>query len=218
MRLVMLSMFLLLVSVLHVAHAGSIEIDFETPALVGIDWLAADSYTDPSSGVVFVAEISQIGPVVNAATTACVDPPDRDQKLGMGTESGGLGRSGGTMFVYFPEPLLPPVQISVDIQSAMDSAWAVTLFHPVGVEAGEGTVYLTENDGNCGYPGGWRSVRTATVTADVPVAWAAIGPASGMGSGFVFVIDDMVIESPTLDESVSNETVPWSAIKARYVR
>lgn len=213
-----LPMLLFFICVPVATLAGTISIDFEMPVLVDIDWLATDTYTDPASGVVFVAYSGKIGPVVNSATSACVDPPDRDQKLGTAASGDHPGGAGEAIFVYFPAPLQPPVRINVDVQSGWNSDWAITLFHPVGVEAGQGTRRLSTSGGNCGYPGGWRSMGTLTVTSEVPVAWAVIGPAPHAASSFVFVIDDMVIESPTLDTSVRNETVPWSAIKARYVR
>jgi len=196
------------------AFAGTVEIDFETPKLIGIDWLAADSYLDPSSGVVFVGD-RVIGPVVNAETSACVEPANRDQKLGTGLQDQ-VGRAADTIYVYFPQPLLPPVSISFELQSALNTSWRIDLFHPVGETAGSGTGYLSINGGTCGYPGGPRSRGTVLATSDVPVGWAVIGAADMEMTNFVFVIDNMIIESPSVGVGVNTEATTWSAMKASF--
>ena len=62
------------------------QIDFENPPLNGSPRQVINPYVDPSSGVIFTAELNYagngvVGLVKNSHTSACVDPKNDDQKL-----------------------------------------------------------------------------------------------------------------------------------------
>lgn len=172
-------------------------VDFESPDLGAQSGLIIDPYVDADSGVTFNADPLPVGSGVvevikNNATSVCVEPASDDQVLGTrwpGPPNFGTFPIRGT----FDEPLQPPVEVSVDVQTLRGSTARLRLFDASGVLLSTGSATATDDLGTCGNPGDARSAVTVEASADVAVAYAVID--LGPSWGTVFVIDDFTFEA-----------------------
>jgi catechol 2,3-dioxygenase-like lactoylglutathione lyase family enzyme len=172
------------------AHA--VTIDFESPPLGGLARMVVDPYIVP--GVTFVAAPGgEVGIVRNDATSACVDPPDADQKLGTAPAgSGAIGLSTYTIRANFSPYLAGAVQVAAEFQALAGSTLSVLLYNNYGYLVASKTETALPGDGTCGYPGNPRARKTVTAIGNGTVAYALfdVEPNSN-----VFVIDDVFYSS-----------------------
>jgi hypothetical protein len=170
------------------------SVDFESPPLGA----AEEEFRDPLSvgEVTFTTESggfddAAVGAVKNRSTSACVDPPDENQKLGTGrTSLGGVGRAAFLIRADFSPALRPgagAVSISVEFQSGAGAELRLRLFDAAGTEVGGATAAAAPPNGTCGFPGDPRARMVLTAESTSEVAFVIMDEASG---GRVFVIDD----------------------------
>ena len=178
---------------------GTELIDFETPFLGDDDQQVISPYVDEATKVTFSAlprrgRNGVVGLVRNSATTACVEPPDSNQKLGTSQEpreKAQIGRSGFPISVTFPGPLAPPVRVSVEFQTGAEVPIHLKLFDSSGSEVASVSGIALPANGTCGLPGPQRARTTISATSQEPVTTVVMdveGP-------FVYVIDDFEFSS-----------------------
>ena len=170
------------------------RIDFEALPLGQEARRAVNPYVDEATGVQFTAERGSwgdevVGLVKNRATSACVDPPDENQKLGTGRGAPGeegVGLAGFAIRATFPAPLAPPATVSAEFQVGVDTVIRIRLFEPGGKEVAFVEDKAGPGQGTCGFPGDERARMTLSVTAKEPVAYAILE----QGEASVLVIDN----------------------------
>jgi len=196
------------------------HLDFETPGL-GLSLRAIhDPYTGP--GVVFdvvpdIASDAVVGLVKNHATSACVNPPDLNQKLGTGRlaygPDGDIGQSGYPIRARFDPPLnagAGEVFVEVQFQVLRSTSVIVTLLDDSGQVIG-GNERIADSAGStCGNPGNLRSRVTLRATTLGPVRFVRMETSP---SNRVFVVDDFSFGSVT----TAIEPATWSRIKNFYL-
>ncbi|MBK8798007.1 MAG: DUF1565 domain-containing protein [Anaerolineales bacterium] len=169
-------------------------ITFETPTLGGDSSRVIDPYVDSATGVVFQREGNPgvnyvVGLVKNSGTSACVDPADANQKLGIGIDNGAVGFASTEVRATFPTLLNPPVTVSVLFQTGAGQPLRIRLFGATGNEVASNTETSGPANGTCGMPGDPRARTAVTVISAQPVAYAVIDMAAATVSR-VFVLDD----------------------------
>ncbi|MFK7844439.1 MAG: LamG domain-containing protein [Rhodothermales bacterium] len=189
-------------------NAGDMQIDdatkinFETPALGSDARLTLDPYIDEASGIEFTAVTDfggvdgVVGLVKNLSTSACVDPPDGNQKLGTapGARPGFIGLSAFPIKATFPQVIHPPVRVTVSFQSIAGSTVRVTMFDDAGNEVARTEKEIAPSGGTCGFPGDPTGREMLAVSSNRSVAYVIMENASNSDSGgFVTVIDDFTI-------------------------
>jgi subtilisin family serine protease len=179
---------------------AALAIDFETPKL---DEFTSRLVINPfiAGGVTFRAESPDVsdevvGIVRNGATSACVEPPSLDQKLGTGRTSaadGGIGLHGMPIKASFNSTiaLLGESRLSVraEFQALAGTTVRLRLFNAKGFEVGAATAATGPPQGTCGYHGGQRGRATLTVLSPKQqiISHAILDTVEG---GRVFVIDN----------------------------
>ena len=192
-------------------------LDFETPALGEARRAIHDPYTGP--GVAFDVAPNAVGDAVvglvqNHASSACVNPPDLNQKLGTGRlaygTDGDIGHSGYPIRARFDPPLdatTGEIFVEVQFQVLASTTVIVTLFDDGGREVGGGERVADSDGSTCGNPGNSRSRVTLRATAPGPVRFVRMETSP---SNRVFVVDDFRFGSLV-------ETATWSRIKSFYL-
>lgn len=200
--------------------AGEIlQLDFETPALGDAQRAIQDPYR--SRGVAFdvapeAVEDAVVGLVQNHATSACVNPPDLNQKLGTGRlaygPDGDIGRSGYPIQARF-DPLLQPIEgelfVEVQFQVLSSTTVMLTLLNDDGQVVGSGERLADAAGSTCGNPGNLRSRVILRVNAASSVRFARMHVEP---SNRVFVVDDF-----RFGQIATIETTTWSRIKSFYL-
>ncbi len=187
-------------------------INFETPSLGTDARRIVNPYVDAASGVSFTVEPvgtgdEVVGLVKNSATSACVDPPDANQKLGTGrsdTPDGSIGLSGFAIRATFPAVLPPPVAVSAEFQTGAGVTVRLRLFDASGAEVASAAEAALPADGTCGYPGDPRARKTLSVTSTQPVAYAIMDALPLDDIQHVFVIDNFEFQSTPPPPSLSS--------------
>jgi len=180
---------------------GPATIDFEIPNLGPLERMVIDPYIDGITGVVFTspAANAHVGLVKNRSTSACVDPPDENQKLGTAPVwSGSIGLSGFPIQAMFPTPLTGLVTISVQFQLLAGRPILLTLYDPSGTPVASTPAITGPPDGTCGFPGDPRARTVVTATSGDPVAYAVMEQLSNA----VFVIDYFSFTTGTIPATV----------------
>jgi hypothetical protein len=174
------------------------KIDFETPSLGGNPRQLINPYIDPATGVTFTAEpFGVVGLVKNRITSACVEPPDDNQKLGTGTSINpeeSIGLSGFPIKATFSQPLAS-VSISVEFQVLAGAPVRLRLFDASDNEVASVTEFALPADGTCGLPGGPRASKTVTATSAQAVSYAIMDVERIGGIEYVFVIDNFEVKA-----------------------
>lgn len=180
---------------------GPATIDFETPNLGPLARMVIDPYIESITGVVFTspAANAHVGLVKNRSTSACVDPPDENQKLGTAPVwSGSIGLAGFPIQAMFPTPLTGPVTISVEFQLLAGRPILLTLYDSLGTPVASTPAISGPPDGTCGFPGDPRARTVVTATSGDPVAYAVMEQLSNA----VFVIDYFSFTTETIPATV----------------
>jgi len=169
--------------------------DFESPSLGNDTERVINPFFDVVNGLVFTACNDQgpsgyVGLVKNRSSTACVEPPDDNQKLGTGGPGIAVGRSSQGIDVQFVPDLSAGASISVEFQSLAGTELTIRLFDTDSVEVGSATALASPPDGTCGFPGDPRARATAQITAPQDVHRAILD------TGWVIVIDRFTITLP----------------------
>jgi hypothetical protein len=193
-------------------------IDFETPSLGADQRQIINPYVDTATGLTFTAEPEGfgdevVGLVKNSATSACVEPPNDDQKLGTGRSGepgGAIGLAGFPIRATFPTPLDPLATVSVEFQTKAGATLQLKLLDASGAEVASVTDTALPADGTCGYPGDPRARKTVTATSTQPVAFAIMDVLPMDGTKLVFVIDNFEAASGSLTISSSYTSTPPS--------
>ena len=162
-------------------------IDFETPNLGEDTGQVIDPYVDPVTQVTFSTEPGFAVVIVKNrpdGTSACVEPPSDNQKLGTVHE---LGRAGEPVRATFSSPLVSPVTVTTEFQVEAGATIRLNLFDASDAEVGSITESASPPSGTCGLPGRQRARTTVSVTSAQPVAYAIMDTTEG---AFVFVIDN----------------------------
>lgn len=173
-------------------------LDFERPVVDRQQIL--DPWIDPATGVIVAAgregfRDAAVGLVWNLATSACVGPADRDQKLGVGRRSAGdasVGFASAPLAASFLEPLPPPVHVSVEIQAPVFATAELELFAADGTPVARSRAVLWQaGEPGCPFPGLPRGRGRLAATAEQAVARAVVRLTV---ERVVFVIDDLEFE------------------------
>ena len=198
----------------HAAWAStqaSGSIDFETPNLGGDTGQVIDPYVDPATQVTFSTEPGFAVVLVKNrpnGTSACVDPPSDDQKLGT---QHALGRAGEPVRATFSSPLISPVTVTTEFQVQAGATIRLKLFDASDAEVASITESAFPPGGTCGLPGDQRARTTVSVTSAQPVAYAVMDTTE---SAFVFVIDNFEFnrDSDTRDSDTRDSDSGPSAL------
>ncbi|HEV7517859.1 MAG TPA: hypothetical protein VGR07_16285 [Thermoanaerobaculia bacterium] len=175
---------------------AALLVDFETPALAGGRQIVNPYF---ASGIEFSTPTGTfgdevVGLVKNSATSSCVEPPSKDQKLGTGRSNfpdGSIGLAGFPIVARFQTPLGAPATVAVDFQTSAGLRVRLRLLDAAGNPLAEAIQTAGPARGTCGFPGLPRARVTVTATASQPVASAVMDLADT--SSVVFVIDNFTI-------------------------
>lgn len=188
---------------------ADVQIDFEDPLL----GFRGQQVLDPfiSDGVRFTAmphpndapfnEV--VGIVWNELNNACIEPANRNVKLGTGQQSvypnGGIGWAGFPIKAEMITPITPDasrgdqVEISVEFQTVMGAEVRMRLYdggHNLVVTE---TATVTSNRGDCGKLGGPRGTVSVTAVTTSAVAYAILDIPKSFFGGIAYVIDDFKV-------------------------
>lgn len=187
----------------------SAVIDFETPPLGAASRQTINPYIDAATGVLFVSPGFEVGLVRNFQTSACVEPADNNQKLGMGPIGGdAVGLSNNLIRADFPTTLPGPVMVSVEFQAALASGLRLRLYNEADIQVASVLVVAQPAGGTCGFPGPQRARTVVSAMSMDDVARVRMD----VPNGAVFVLDNFTFESLT----VPTESATWGRIKALY--
>ncbi len=169
-------------------------IAFESPSLGADSSRVINPYVDSATGVTFQRDGASgvnyvVGLVKNSGTSACVDPADSNQKLGVGIDNGAVGFSSTAVRATFPTTLNPPVVVSAIFQTGAGQPLRIRLFGPTGNQVAANIETSWPANGTCGLPGDPRARTAVTAISAQPVAYAVIDMEAATESR-VFVIDD----------------------------
>ena len=181
------------------------HIGFETPVLGDSEERRViNPYVDSATGVTFTAEFDGwgdeiVGLVKNRSTTACVEPPNEDQKLGTGRsafgEDGSIGLSGFPIRATFPSPAAGPVEVWVEFQALAGTDVSLTLYDSGNNSVASVTEQAGPPDGTCGFGTAPRARTLLHATANEDVAYAIME----QGGNSVMVIDNFSFTQGTSD-------------------
>jgi hypothetical protein len=188
---------------------ADVEIDFEDPLLGFRGQQALDPFI--SSGVRFTAlpfpnggsTDEVVGLVFNELNNACVDPANRNVKLGTGRQStypnSGIGWDGYPIKAELTTPLQPDssrgdqVEISVEFQTVTGKEVRLRLYNSSHEMVVEERGKITSNRGDCGKIGGPRGTVRLTAVTQSDVSYAILDVPKNFLGGIAYVIDDFKV-------------------------
>lgn len=209
---------------------GGLSIDFESPDLAQGEWNRTISPfahietgtwfspVQPSSGASYTLVT---GLVINAFTSACVPPADRDQKLATGVSGSGasgssssVGFSAGAIRADFQGWLPVGTIVQAELQSGATATGRIHLLDAAGNEVAMVAESLGPPIGTCveGRMDAGRTVVSGTVGVPTSSVIFDVVPPTG-SPGLVWVMDDVVVRlaSPAASTTIPNpDRFGWS--------
>lgn len=191
------------------AQMQSGQIGFHFPDLGSADRMTLSPYYDTAYGLVVTALPLGAVPgetgLVRGGVAICVFPGDADQVLGTAAAgSGDIGTGAFPVRIDFPNPVLPPASVRLDVYTYTNGVVTVTLYDADGVPVPSARETFPVA-GTCPGPGTRRDY-ILLLAQSTPVDHVVVE------CTLPFVIDNFT----WIEQFVAVDTATWGRIKAIY--